>query len=392
MKILSINNGSTSLKVKLYEMPEESVLVDMTFEKIGSKDSFYRININNQKIKKEFFLNNHEEAIKICLRELKNLNIINNLEEIIGIGHRVVHGSDKYSRSSIIDDTVINDIKEYSSLAPLHNPINLLGIIIFKKLLPNAIAIAVFDTAFHHTIEDSSYIYAVPYEWYKRYGVRKYGFHGISHNYISERVRELLGNNNLKIISCHLGGGSSITAIKNGKSIDTSLGFTPISGVPMATRCGDIDVSIIQYMMRKTGKNIDDIINILNNNSGILGISGISGDMREIQSEINKGNKQAFLARNIYVKRIVSFIAFYNVILEGADLIVFTAGIGERDTEIRKEIIEKLHSLGVILDLKANSVKGEEKVISSDSSKIKCLVIPTNEELMISKEVYRFCK
>jgi len=392
MKILSINNGSTSLKVKLYEMPEESVLVDMTFEKIGSKDSFYRININNQKIKKEFFLNNHEEAIKICLRELKNLNIINNLEEIIGIGHRVVHGSDKYSRASIIDDNVINDIKEYSSLAPLHNPINLLGIIIFKKLLPNAIAIAVFDTAFHHTIEDSSYIYAVPYEWYKRYGVRKYGFHGISHNYISERVRELLGNNNLKIISCHLGGGSSITAIKNGKSIDTSLGFTPISGVPMATRCGDIDVSIIQYMMRKTGKNIDDIINILNNNSGILGISGISGDMREIQSEINKGNKQAFLARNIYVKRIVSFIAFYNVILEGADLIVFTAGIGERDTEIRKEIIEKLHSLGVILDLKANSVKGEEKVISSDSSKIKCLVIPTNEELMISKEVYRFCK
>jgi acetate kinase len=388
MKTLVINAGSSSIKFQVFEMPEEKVLVSANFERIGLDNSFYSLVKSGEKIKKEAVLNNHLTAINIFLEELISNQIVSSLEEIKTVGHRVVHGSSKYKESIIIDNQVMEDIKSFSDLAPLHNPANLLGIQAVKTALPNAINVAVFDTAFHQTMPKESFIYPVPYEWYEQYGVRKYGFHGVSHHYVSLRIAEL-ENKQPKIIICHLGNGASISAVKEGKCLNTSMGFTPISGIAMGTRCGDIDPSIIPYIMQKTNKSINEIMDDLNKKSGMLGMSQISSDAREIETAINEGNEKAILAQKIYIQKIVSFISYYHTLLGGAEVIAFTAGIGEKDKKVRKEIMEMLKPLGVVIDYSANDVKGVETVITTEESKIKCYIIPTNEELMIGKETYR---
>lgn len=389
MKILSVNAGSSTLKIKLFEMPEEKVIVAGNFEKIGATDSFYTININGEKNKKASVFNDHGDAVQVFIKELIDLNIIASIDEIEGIGHRIVHGGSKYSKSVVITDEVINDIEELSTLAPLHNHAHVLGIKAFKAVLPKALGVVVFDTAFHQTMEKEAYVYALPYEWYTEYGVRKYGFHGTSHKYLSERIAEILNRDDLKVISCHLGNGGSITAIKDGKCIDTSMGFTPMAGIPMGSRCGDIDPSIIEYVMNRTGKSIKDITNDLNKNSGFLGISGLSADNRDIEAGIEAGNERCILSRDIYIRKVVGFISAYNTYLDGADVIIFSAGLGENGPEVRKEIISHLGQLGVIIDDEKNKVRGEERLISAPNSKIMCYVIPTNEELEIARAVYK---
>lgn len=388
MKILSINAGSSSLKFRLFMMPEEFVLCSGVFERIGLDNSFLTIIIDNEKKCKDITVKCHEDVVNILIQELINFRVINNINEIEAIGHRVVHGGDKYSNAVIIDDNVLNNVMEISYLAPLHNPVNIIGIRAFNKVLPNVKAVAVFDTAFHQTMEETAYIYPVPYEWYKEYGVRKYGFHGTSHKYIARQISEILNNQNLKIISCHLGNGGSLCAIKNGVSVDTTMGFTPLAGIAMGTRAGDIDPSIIPFIMSQTGMNIEQILDVLNKKSGLLGISGISSDMRDIEEGIEKQNKRCKLAYSIYIRKIVSFISSYNTLLGGADVICFTAGIGENSIGVRKDIIDMLQPLGIYLDEEKNNIRGEQTLISNNNSKIKCYIIPTNEELMIAKETY----
>jgi acetate kinase len=392
MKVLAVNAGSSSMKFQLFNMPEEEVLVSSTFERIGLDNSFYSIKINDEKIKKEAYLDNHKTAVEIFLKELLDNGIVNDLEEIEGVGHRVLHGFDKYSEPVIVTEEVMNDIDKFSVLGPLHNPANLLGIKAIKAILPNSINVAIFDTAFHQTMPRESYIYPVPYEWYEKYGVRKYGFHGTSHKYLSKRAIELLNNEHSKVIICHLGNGGSLTAVKDGKCVDTTMGLTPLAGIPMGTRCGDIDVSIIQYIMHQTGKTIEEITNDLNKKSGFLGISGISSDSRDIEEGITSGNERCILSQKIYVNKIVSFIAYYNVLLGGADAIVFSAGIGENGIATRKEIIDMLSPIGVFIDEERNNIRGKEALISREDSKIKCYVIPTNEELMIARDTFNLSK
>ncbi|MDD4036386.1 MAG: acetate kinase [Bacilli bacterium] len=392
MKIISINAGSSSLKFRLFEMPEEKELCAGVFERIGLAKSFYTINIKGEKIKKEVDLTNHSQAVNILIEELINLKIVNSMEDIEGVGHRVVHGGDKYATSVIIDNDVMDHVGKVSDLAPIHNPANILGINAFKEILPNVKSVAIFDTAFHQSMPEEAYIYPVPYEWYKDYGIRKYGFHGTSHKYIAKKISELLNNQNLKVISCHLGNGGSITAIDKGKSIDTTMGFTPLAGIPMGTRSGDIDPSIIPYIMHKTNKTIDEVINDLNKNSGFLGVSGVSADSRDIEAGIEEGNERCLLAYNIYIKEIVAVISSYNTLLNGADVICFTAGIGENSIKTRKDIVEKLKPLGVKLDIEKNNVRGKEQLISTTDSKIRCYIVPTDEELMIAQETYDLIK
>jgi acetate kinase len=392
MKVLSVNAGSSSMKFQLFDMPSEGVLVSSTFERIGLDNSFYSIKVGDEKFKKDIALNNHEEAVKIFMQELIDLKIINNFEEIEGVGHRVLQGFNKYSEPVVVDEQVMNDIDAFSVLGPLHNPANLSGIKAIKAILPHTINVAIFDTAFHQTMPRESYIYPIPYEWYEKYGVRKYGFHGTSHKYLSLRAAQILNNDHTKLIICHLGNGGSLSAVKDGKCVDTTMGLTPIAGIPMGTRCGDIDVSIIQYIMKQTGKTIDEITNDLNKNSGFLGVSGISSDSRDIEDGIKAGNERCALIQKIYINKIVSFIAYYNVLLGGADAIIFSAGVGENSVSTRKQIIDMLSSMGVIIDDERNNVRGKEALISSDNSKIKCYVIPTNEELMIARETYQLSK
>lgn len=388
MKILSVNAGSSSLKLKLFDMPKGDVLVTVRYERIGLDNSIYTINYNSEKIVKQIVLKDHSDALNSFLKELVDMKIISNYNEIEGIGHRVVQGGDKYSSSVLINEQVINDIESFISLAPLHNPANLLGIKVVKGILPDSKNVAVFDTAYHQTIPQEQHVYPLPYEWYEKYKVRKYGFHGISHEYLADKICEIVGNDNLKIITCHLGNGVSISAIKNKKSIANSLGFTPLSGVMMGTRCGDIDPTIIPYIMKCTNKSIDEVMCDLNNKSGFLGISGISSDSRDIINGIEQNNERCLLAEKIFVERIVSYISYYYTLLNKADAIVFSAGIGEMTPKIRKDIIDKLNCLGIFIDKQANEIRGELKKISSDSSSVLCYVIPTDEELMIAKETY----
>lgn len=392
MKILAVNAGSSSMKFQLFDMPSETVLTSANFERIGLENSFYSIKINGEKIKKEARLNNHGDAVRLFFQEIVTLKIVSAIDEIESVGHRVLHGFDKYSKPVIVDNQVMEDIDLFSALGPLHNPANLLGIKAIKEILPKSLNVAVFDTAFHQAMNEEAYIYPVPYEWYTKHGVRRYGFHGTSHHYISDRIASILGTNSFKAIVCHLGNGASITAVKDGKCVETSMGLTPISGIPMGTRCGDIDPSIIEYMMKQTGKSIDDIMNDLNKKSGVLGMSGISSDSRDIETAMENGDKQATLSRAIYVRRIISFISFYYVLLGGVDVIAFTAGIGENSPWTRKDIMDSLGVLGVKLDEAANDVKGVERLISTTDSKIKCYIIPTNEELMIARETYNFAR
>ena len=390
MKIISINAGSSSLKFTLFEMKDETTIASGLFERIGIEGSCYTIKYNGEKITEEVEMENHTDAVKILLDKLVTLEIIKSLDEIKGVGHRVAHGLDKYKESVIITDKVMEDIESTKEFAPLHVPGILKGIEAFKEVLPEALMVAVFDTAFHQTMEEETYLYPVPYKWYSEYGVRKYGFHGTSHRYISECVKEILKKDNFKLISCHIGSGGSICAIKDGKSVDTTMGFTPLAGIMMGTRSGDVDPSIIPYIMEKEKKNAGEVVDDLNKNSGVLGLSQLCSDMRDLVNACDEGNHQAIVTKDKYVRRVVDYIAQYYVLLGGADIIVFTAGVGENNIAIRREICEKLSCLGIKIDLDKNNVRGEEIKLSTDDSSTLVYVIPTNEELMIARDTLSF--
>ena len=392
MKIISINAGSSSLKFSLFNMDDESVIASGVFERIGIDGSFYTIKFNGEKYKEEVPLKTHADAVNILLDKLTSMHIIESLDEIGGVGHRIVQGKDLFDKSVLVDDEVMEKLESIKHFAPLHNPANMLGIEAFRKALPNVPMSVVFDTAFHQTMDEETYLYAVPYEWYEKYGIRKYGAHGTSHRYITETVKDLLKTDKFKLISCHIGNGGSITAIKDGKCVDTSMGFTPLAGIMMGTRSGDVDPSIIPPVMEAENKTIDDIINDLNKHSGLLGMSGISSDMRDIESAYTEGNKRAILTFNKYVQRIVDYIAQYYVRLGGADVIAFTAGVGGKSPILRKLVCEKLACLGVKIDEEKNKVRGELTKISTDDSKVAVYVIPTDEELMIARDTLELIK
>ena len=393
MKILSVNAGSSSLKFQAYEMPEEKILIKGRFERIGIDNSFYTIWINGEKHERKIDLPNHEVAFKIVTEELINYNVVKDLSEIDAIGHRVVHGGDKYADSVIINDDVIDTVKELSDLAPLHNPANIMGIEASEKAFPKAKQIACFDTAFHQTMPKDRYIYAVPYSWYEKYGIRKYGFHGLSHKYIANRAMELLDKEFCNIIVCHLGQGGSISAVRDGRCIDTTMGFTPNSGTIMGSRSGDIDYGIIPYIMKKENLSIEEVDTILNKKSGMLGISGISSDFRDIDEAIGKKDDMAILAHHAYVNSIVKYISQYYVELNGVDAICFTAGVGENAPHIRRMVMDRLSCLGIKCDREANdNIRGKEAIISTKDSSVKCYVIPTDEELMIARDTFDLVK
>ena len=384
MKIMSINAGSSSLKFSLFEMNTKECIASGYFERVGLDGSFYTIKYNGDKIREEVAMPNHTVAVEVLLERLISIGIISSLDEIDGIGHRLVHGGDKYKTSVMITDEVVEDLRKYSDLAPLHNPANILGIEAVRKALPNVPMVGVFDTAFHQTMEKKEYIYPVPYEWYTNYGVRKYGFHGTSHCYISKQIPRILGRDTYKAIICHLGSGGSISAVKDGKCVDTTMGFTPLAGIMMGTRSGDIDSSIIPYIMNKCDMTVDEVMNDLNKKSGFLGISGVGSDFRDIYAGVVAGNERCKLAFDKYVKTVVNYIAQYYVELGGCDILCFTAGLGENASEARLAIMEKLACLGVKVNLEKNQIRGEEVKLTTDDSSIICYSIPTNEELMIA--------
>ena len=386
MKIMSINAGSSSLKFSLFNMENEEVIASGLFERIGIEQSAYTIKYNGEKIKQEIDLPDHSVAVSILLEKLIELGIIKSLEEINGVGHRVVSGGDRYSESILITDKVVEDIIELKDYAPLHNPAHVLGINAFRQALPGVPMSVVFDTAFHQTMDPVSYLYPVPYSWYENYKVRKYGAHGTSHRYIALSIAEELGRDDLKVISCHLGNGGSITAIKDGKCVDTSMGFTPLAGIMMGTRSGDIDPSIIPFVMEKEGKNASEIIEDLNKKSGFLGVSGLSSDSRDVETGIAEGNERCRLAQDKFIRTVVDHIAKYYVLLGGCDVLCFTAGIGENSKGVRAEIVEKLECLGFKLDSEANNVRGELRKISAEDSSSLIYILPTDEELMIARD------
>ena len=386
MKIISINAGSSSLKFSLFDMTDERVIASGLFERIGIEGSKYTIKFHGEKVSQEIEMNNHTDAVNVLLDKLVDLGIIKSLEDIDGVGHRLVHGKDKYSESVLITDEVISDLDKFKDFAPLHNPANILGINAFREVLPNVPMVGVFDTAFHQTMDATAYLYPVPYSWYQDYGVRKYGFHGTSHRYITNMVKEILGRDEFRLISCHIGNGGSITAVKDGKCVDTTMGFTPLAGIMMGTRSGDVDPSIIPYVMEQEGKNASEVIDDLNKNSGLFGMSEYSSDMRDILDRCDNQDEKAIVARDKYVRRIVDYIAQYYVLLGGADVIVFTAGVGENSVPVRRQICEELACLGVKIDLDQNNKRGEVVKISTDDSKIDVYVIPTDEELMIARD------
>ncbi|MFT9599889.1 acetate kinase [Mesobacillus sp.] len=393
-KIIAINAGSSSLKFQLFEMPSEEVITKGIVERIGLKDSIFTISVNGEKNKEVTDIPNHEVAVKILLDKLTSLGIIQSLDEIEGIGHRVVHGGEEFSDSVLITEEVLQKIEELSELAPLHNPANLTGIRAFQQVLPNVPAIAVFDTAFHQTMPENSFLYSLPYDYYKKYGIRKYGFHGTSHKYVSQRAAEMLGRpvEHLRLISCHLGNGASIAAIEGGKSIDTSMGFTPLAGVTMGTRSGNIDPALIPYIMEKTDKSADEVLDVLNKESGMLGVSGFSSDLRDIEDEAEKGNERAELALKVFADRIHKYIGSYAARMCGVDAIIFTAGIGENSSAIRARVLQGLEFMGIYWDPALNKVRGEEAFISYPHSPVKVMVIPTDEEVMIARDVVRLAK
>lgn len=386
MKILAVNAGSSSLKFTLIELPEKNVVASGLFEKIGINGSCYTIKYNGEKITKEVDLKDHSVAVQILMNELIDMGIISSLDEIEGVGHRMVHGGQEFTESVVLTEDVLERVSKYNELAPLHNPANIMGVKAFMKALPNTIQVGVFDTAFHTTMKEAEYLYPVPYEWYEKYGVRKYGFHGTSHRFINKTISEYFGRNDLKVISCHIGNGGSITAIDSGKVVDTSMGFTPLAGIMMGTRSGDIDASMLSYLEGKTGKTLEELTNDLNKKSGLLGVSGVSSDSRDVENAAKEGNERAILAQEMYAKKIANYIAMYNNLLGGADVITLTAGVGENSKTMRKSIIEKIASLGVKLDDERNDFRGEFRLISTDDSKVPVYVVPTDEELMIAMD------
>lgn len=386
MKIMSINAGSSSLKFSLFDMSNEEVLISGLFERIGIEGSGYTLKYKGDKIKVETELEDHSKAVQILLEKLIELKVISNLEEIEGIGHRIVHGGDKYTESVMVTDEVLDDIIRFSDFAPLHNPAHALCIKAFKEVLPKTPMVVVFDTAFHQTIAKDRFLYPVPYSWYEDYHIRKYGAHGTSHRFIAETLKNELNREDLNIISCHLGSGGSVTAISNGKCVDTSMGFTPHAGIMMGTRSGDIDVSIVPYIMEKEGKSASEIMNDLNKKSGYLGVSGISSDSRDIENGIKEGNERCILAQQMYINSVVKYIAQYYVLLGHVDAICFTAGIGENSPETREQVVEKLECLGIKIDKEANNVRGKFTKINAKDSTVDLYLIPTDEELMIARD------
>jgi acetate kinase len=390
-KIIAINAGSSSFKFQLFEMPSEEVITKGLVERIGMNDSIFSITVNGEKHTETLDIPDHNVAVEMLLNKLTNLGIIKSLDEIEGVGHRVVHGGEEFADSVLITESVLKKFEELSELAPLHNPANITGIKAFHKVLPNVPAVAVFDTAFHQTMPESSFLYSLPYEYYEKYGIRKYGFHGTSHKYVSERAAEMLGRplSQLRLISCHLGNGASIAAIQGGKSIDTSMGFTPLAGLTMGTRSGDIDPALIPYMMEKTNKTADEVLEVLNKKSGMLGLSGFSSDLRDIEQEALKGNDRAELALAVFASHIHKYIGSYAARMSGVDAIIFTAGIGENSDTIRARVLTGLEFMGVYWDPSLNSLRGDERYISYPHSPVKVMVIPTDEEVMIARDVLR---
>lgn len=396
MKILVLNSGSSSLKYQVIDTETGEMLVKGYYERIGQVGAFLTHKVNGEKHHFEHPAKNHEKAIQFVMKRLTSdhYGVFKSLDELDAIGHRVVHGGEQFKDAVLITDEVIQEIKENAMLAPLHNPAAILGIEACQKVVPNKPMVAVFDTAFHQTISKEKYIYPIPYEYYEKYHVRKYGFHGTSHQYVANRVAEILGKDikELKIVNCHLGQGASICAIKNGESVETSMGLTPLGGIPMVTRSGDIDPSVVTFIMKKEGLTPDQAEDILNKKSGLQAISGLVPDFREIELASYGESESAAIAIEKFKYEIASYIAKYAIAMNGVDYIVFTGGIGENQINIRKGICEKLEFMGVKVDVDANNMRGEEKEISTPDSKIKVYVIPTNEELMIAKETERLVK
>ncbi|MBI5972734.1 acetate kinase [Staphylococcus caledonicus] len=391
--VLAINAGSSSLKFQLIRMPEETLVTKGLIERIGIKDSIFTVEVNGEKVKEVRDIKDHEEAINIMLDSFKKHGIIEDINDIAGTGHRVVHGGELFPTSALVTDEVEEKIESLCELAPLHNPANLMGIRAFRKLLPNIPHVVVFDTSFHQTMPEQSYLYSLPYQYYKDYGIRKYGFHGTSHKYVSQRAAEILDKpiEELRIISCHIGNGASIAAIDGGESIDTSMGFTPLAGVTMGTRSGNIDPALVPFIMQKTGKTAEEVLNVLNKESGLLGISGTSSDLRDLEGDAEEGKERAQLALDVFASRIHKYIGSYATRMHGVDVIVFTAGVGENSSTVRAKVLEGLEFMGIYWDPKKNeAIHGEEGFINYPHSPVKVIVIPTNEEVMIARDTVKF--
>lgn len=394
MKVFVINCGSSSLKFQLLDMTTEELITSGLVERIGIEGSCYLINDGSEKHRVFTDLPDHAEALKHVLEALVDpkFGFISSLDEISAVGHRVVHGAEAYASSVVIDDDVMNELVKCSELAPLHNPANIIGIEAIQKLMPGVPNVGVFDTAFHQTMEPSAYIYALPYEMYTKHGVRRYGFHGTSHKYVSERAADLAGRDDLKIVTCHLGNGASVTAIDSGKSVETSMGFTPLEGLVMGTRSGQIDPAIISFLMEKEDLSIGQMNDMLNKKSGILGVSGVSSDFRDVEAAAAQGHERSQLALDIFRRRVKRYIASYAAVMGGLDAIVFTGGLGENSAKDRKLICDGLQFCGVEIDDERNDTRGVEAEISSADSKVKVYVIPTNEELAIARDTVALTK
>ena len=397
MKLLCVNAGSSSLKFQVYEMPEEKVLINGYIEKIGAEDCFWTVKVNGEKIKRAKYLANHTEAAKVLIDELLENKVVESLDEIKGVGHRVLHGGEKYSDSVIITDEVIEDIVNLTKLGPLHHPGNLAGIRAMKEAFPNVPMVAVYDTAFHATMPKKHFLFPTPYEWYEKYGVRKYGFHGTSHKYITTQMKEKLGKEDVNLIICHIGSGSSIACVKEGKCYDTTMGLTPLDGLMMGTRSGAIDPSILEFVCKESGKDVSEITNELNKKSGFLGVCG-QADCRDVESLMADGDEKAALAYDMYTDRVAKYICEYFIKLDGkVDAIVFTAGVGENGPLFRSVVLRKLNALGIYENEEKNKQVARyldisEGKISTDDSKVDVIVLPTDEEAMIVKDTYELVK
>lgn len=394
MKILVINCGSSSLKYQLIDMQNEEVIAKGLAERIGIEGSVLKHQPKgSEKITIERPMPTHKEALQTLVDALtdNNYGVIKNMSEISAVGHRVVHAGEKFAYSVVLNDEVMNALKECIEIAPLHNPPNIMGIEACKQIMPDVPMVGVFDTAFHQTMPKEAYIYAIPYEYYEKYKIRRYGFHGTSHKYVSERAAEILGKplSELKLITCHLGNGASIAAVKNGKSVETSMGFTPLEGLAMGTRCGDIDPAIVKYLADKENLDFTQVDQILNKKSGVLGISGVSSDFRDIEQAAENGNDRAKLALDVFVHKVKKYIGAYAAVMNGVDAVIFTAGLGENSPEIRRDVCKDMCFLGIELDEEKNKVRGKETIVSKEDSKVKVLLIPTNEELMIARDTKR---
>lgn len=390
VKILVVNSGSSSVKYQFIDMDGEKVLCKGLAERIGISGSRLIHRLDTKKLVLEREMKDHEQALKLILETLtdKEWGVIKDLSEISAVGHRVVHGAERFASSVLIDEEVLKALEENSHLAPLHNPPNIMGILATQKMLPNTPGVAVFDTAFHQSMPEKAFIYAIPYRFYQEHRIRRYGFHGTSHRYVSKRAAEILNRDysNFKVITCHLGNGASISAIMNGRSVDTSMGFTPLEGLVMGTRCGDIDPAIVVYMQESLNMSLKEVYNVLNKESGVLGISQLSSDMRDIEEAAESGNKAAKMALEIYIYRIAKYIGAYTAAMNGVDAIVFTAGVGENSPVVRKRVCDYLGYLSVKIDKEKNNSKSKEAIISIPDSKVAVLVVPTNEELVIARD------